>query len=177
METRNGATNAHKPGAKKKASTSDILGSISAPKEISGKWRHQYKSLLDLREHMMHRKNSFAEAAKEEQPVFSLHEADAGTDQYDMDFALSMVSAEQDALYEIEQAITRIRNGSYGVCEMTGVPIELERLDAIPWTRYSAAAQKELEKNGGGSRVKLASRGSFVSGETAEEEDDEEGTE
>jgi RNA polymerase-binding transcription factor DksA len=72
--------------------------------------------------------------------------ADAGTDSFDRDFALSMVSSEQEALYEIDEAIRRIREGNYGVCEITGKPISRERLKAVPFTRYSVEGQREIEK-------------------------------
>ena len=49
-----------------------------------------------------------------------MHQADAGSDAYDRDFALSLLSQEQDALYEIDQALKRIELGTYGVCEMSG---------------------------------------------------------
>ena len=93
--------------------------------------------------------------ASEEQPAFSLHMADAGTDQFDRDFALSMAS-EQNLLYEIEQAMNRIRGGSYGVCELTGKTIESERLKAIPWARFSAEAEKQLERDGMFERARFA---------------------
>ncbi|MET0261974.1 MAG: TraR/DksA C4-type zinc finger protein [Rariglobus sp.] len=73
--------------------------------------------------------------------------ADAGTDTFDRDFALSLVSSEQEALSEVEAAIKRIKDGSYGVCEVTQKPIAKERLLAVPFTRYSAEAQKDIEKN------------------------------
>ena len=58
-------------------------------------------------------------------------------------------------LLEVEFALSRIENGTYGICEMTGEPIEAERLRAIPWTRYSLQGQKELEKAGLGKRHSL----------------------
>jgi RNA polymerase-binding transcription factor DksA len=73
--------------------------------------------------------------------------ADAGTDTFDRDFALSLVSSEQEALSEIEAAIKRVYDGTYGICEHTGKPIAKERLLAVPFTRHSAQAQMEMEKN------------------------------
>ena len=52
-----------------------------------------------------------------------MHQADAGSDVYDRDFALSLLSQEQDALYEIDQALKRIELGTYGICEMSGKSI------------------------------------------------------
>jgi RNA polymerase-binding transcription factor DksA len=57
-----------------------------------------------------------------EASAFGMHQADAGSDAYDRDFALSLLSQEQDALYEIEEALKRIEMGSYGICEMSGKP-------------------------------------------------------
>lgn len=99
--------------------------------------------------------------------------ADAGTDTFDRDFALGMLSSEQDALYEIDEALNRIRDGTYGKCELTGKPIEPARLDAIPWTRFSAAAEKQLEREGALKRVRLGPRETVAKAETRGAEDEE----
>ena len=78
---------------------------------------------------------------------YSQHLADAGTDTADRDFALSLISNEQEALKEIADAIERMKKGGYGVCEITGKPIPHARLMAVPFTRYSLEGQKELERN------------------------------
>jgi RNA polymerase-binding transcription factor DksA len=96
--------------------------------------------------------------------------ADAGTDSFDRDLALSRISSEQDAVYEIDEALVRINRGTYGVCELTGKPIEHERLEAIPWTRFCVAAEKQLEREGQIRRTKLASREALARGVTAENE-------
>ncbi len=156
-----------------KASTSQILG-ISTGQRINPKWREAYDKLLELRDALLHAKADLQQAAKTDQHAgaFSMHMADAASDQYDLDFALGMMSSDQNALYEIDQALNRIRSGTYGVCEMSGVPIESERLEAIPWTRFSAEAQRQLEAQGivGGPKLgKLAS----IATPTAEEEDED----
>ena len=140
-----------------RASTQDVLGSGAQNKErISAKWRTHYDELIKARERLAHRRGELVRDASEEQPNFSLHMADAGTDNYDRDFALSMASSEQSTLYEIEQAINRIRADTYGICEVTGKPIELDRLKALPWTRFSAEAEKQLESEGAVRRARLA---------------------
>jgi RNA polymerase-binding transcription factor DksA len=73
--------------------------------------------------------------------------ADEGTDNFDPDFALSLVSSEQEALSEIQEAIDRIFDGTYGTCEITDEPISKERLLAVPFTKHSLEGQKDLEKN------------------------------
>lgn len=77
---------------------------------------------------------------------YSLHMADQGTDNYDREFALNLVSSEQDILYEIDEAIRRIDTGKYGICEMTGDQIERARLKALPHARFSVSAQSEMER-------------------------------
>jgi len=74
------------------------------------------------------------------------HSADHGTDNFDREFALSLASTEQDVLYEVEEALMRIEEGGYGVCELTGVQIERARLEVIPYTRYSVQAQAKMEQ-------------------------------
>ena len=58
------------------------------------------------------------------------------------------LSAEQDALYEVEEAIRRMETDTYGICEETGRQIEAGRLRAVPWTRFSHDAEARLEKEG-----------------------------
>ena len=77
---------------------------------------------------------------------YSIHMADQGTDNFDREFALNLASSDQDLLYEIDEALIRIENKTYGMCEMTGQPIEKERLKIIPQTRYCVAAQSEMER-------------------------------
>jgi RNA polymerase-binding transcription factor DksA len=153
-----------------KASTKDVLGSgNSAPERIEPKWREYYDQLVTMRSRLLSRREELVRDASEEQPVFSLHMADAGTDNFDRDFALSMASSEQSAVYEIEQALGRIRSGSYGVCELTGKPIETDRLKAVPWARFSTEAEKQLEKEGVVHRPRLAPlEGMPKTNETAE---------
>ncbi|MFH0907960.1 MAG: TraR/DksA C4-type zinc finger protein [bacterium] len=77
---------------------------------------------------------------------YSFHMADQGTDNFDREFAASLLTSEQDVLYEIDEAIRRIEAGSYGVCELSGKPIEKERLKVLPFARHSVAVQTEMER-------------------------------
>jgi RNA polymerase-binding transcription factor DksA len=72
--------------------------------------------------------------------------SDQGSENFDQVFALSLASSEQDTLFEIEDALRRIEDGTFGICEMSGALIEPARLEALPYTRYSVKAQSELEK-------------------------------
>lgn len=79
--------------------------------------------------------------------AFGMHQADAGSDAYDRDFALSLLGKEQDALYEINEALKRIETGTYGLCEGTGDRIPEERLEAMPFARYSVSYQEKIERS------------------------------
>jgi RNA polymerase-binding transcription factor DksA len=122
--------------------------------------RGQKEKLLQLRDAMV---DSMAGVAKDnlrsraegsEASAFGMHQADAGSDAYDRDFALSLLSQEQDALYEIDQALKRIELGTYGMCEMSGKPISHARLEAIPFARFTVECQSQLEKQNKASRVR-----------------------
>jgi RNA polymerase-binding transcription factor DksA len=100
--------------------------------------------------------------------------ADAGTDTYDQDFALGIASSEQQALFEIEEALNRIKTGRYGICEATGKRIDRARLEAVPWTRFSAEAERDLEASNAVDRRRIGERGDLLG---ATESPDEEETE
>jgi DnaK suppressor protein len=143
---------------RKPASSQDVLGTHPPEFKVPPKWKKYYQRLSQLREEFLGRKGGLISDARAQQPAFSLHMADAGTDNFDRDFALSMISSDQNALYEIEGAISRIRDGSYGTCELTGKPIPPERLEALPWTRFSADAEKQLEREGAVASTRLGRR-------------------
>jgi len=74
-----------------------------------------------------------------------LHPADIGTDTFDQDFALGMAATDRLLLQEIDDAIDRIVQRTYGVCQMTGKPIPKARLDAKPWAKYTVEAARLVE--------------------------------
>lgn len=163
-----------RPRRKTRAATADVLGQPPGPERINPKWRSHLRKLTELREHILRRQSGLAREAAEQQPAFSRHMADAGTDTFDRDFALGMLSSEQDALYEIDEALNRIRDGTYGKCELTGKAIEPVRLEAIPWTRFSAAAEKQLERDGAVKKARLGPRETVAKNDSSESDDDEE---
>jgi DnaK suppressor protein len=157
-----------------RASTKDVLGASTEPaKRIPTQWREHYNALVLFRNRLTERRGMLVRDASEEQPAYSLHMADAGTDTYDRDFALSIATSEQESLYEIDQAINRIQDGSYGSCELTGKPIEPERLKAVPWTRFSAGAEKELESKGAVKRARLGQLADLPKTSEPDREDEE----
>jgi DnaK suppressor protein len=158
-----------------KAATKD--SELGGEAKIKPEWQKYYRNLLDLRERLLNQMSGLAKESAEEMASYSLHMADSGTDNFDRDFALSLLSADQDAIYEIEEALKRIEKGTYGVCELTGKTIPKARLDAIPWTRFTVEAQAQLERDGALRQRKLGTLGTVDSSggvEPAEEEDEPE---
>ena len=74
-----------------------------------------------------------------------VHLADIGTDSYEQEFNLSLVAEERKTLIEIQKALGRIEEGSFGICQGLGTLIEKNRLEAIPWTRFSLKYAQMLE--------------------------------
>jgi DnaK suppressor protein len=172
---------AAKKVARGAASASAILGRAvmragtdSHPIKIKPRWAKYYNRLMDLRDQLLRQMSGLAKESAEEIPGYSLHMADCGTDNYDRDFALSLLSSDQDAIYEIEEALKRIQRNTYGICELTAKPIPKARLDAIPWTRFTVQAQAQLEREGGLRQRRLGSLGTVDSIAAAEIEEEEE---
>lgn len=140
--------------------TEAILGNNHKKLKLDPFVQQQRDKLLQLRDAMVDSMAGVAQdtlrsrAEGSEASAFGMHQADAGSDAYDRDFALSLLSQEQDALYEIDQALKRIELGTYGVCEMSGKPISHARLEAIPFARFTVECQSQLEKQNKASRVR-----------------------
>ena len=75
-----------------------------------------------------------------------IHMADIGTDNYEQEFALGLMDEEKKLLEEIDAALSRIEDGSYGICEATGKAISKARLKAKPWARYCVEHARKLEQ-------------------------------
>ena len=154
------SVNGHRKLGRPQTPTEAILGNNHKRRKLDPFTNGQRDKLLQLRDAMV---DSMAGVAKDnlrsraegsEASAFGMHQADAGSDAYDRDFALSLLSQEQDALYEIDQALKRIELGTYGVCEMSGKPIGHARLEAIPFARFTVECQSQLEKQNRASRVR-----------------------
>ena len=146
--------------------------------KVKAEWQKFYDNLLELREQLLKQMSGLAKESAQELAGYSLHMADSGTDNFDRDFALSLLSSDQDAIYEIEEALKRIEKDTYGVCELTGKPIPKARLEAIPWTRFTVQAQAQLEREGALRQRRLGALGTVDSVgvnevETEEEEPEE----
>ena len=147
---------ATKKTAKKASAKSSSSVAVSGGAPLSGKikknkyfkiaqLRDQLDRLLQLRERISGEISSISVnslAPTERDPSLS----DQGTDTFDREFALNQLSSEQDVLFEIDAAIRRLEEGTYGICEISGKPINIERLQALPYVRYTIETQSELEK-------------------------------
>jgi len=115
--------------------------------------KRQWKRLLDLRDQitdsMYGIQNDTIKNGSEgaDSSGSGMHQGDAGSDAYDRDFALTMLSKEANALGEIEQALQRLELGVYGICEESREKIPQPRLEAMPFARLTVACQAAKEKN------------------------------
>src|ERR1700716_4650957 len=177
-----------KSSRKRGTATADptaLLGNNNKDRKLDSFTRGQEEKLQQLRDAMVDSMAGVAQdtlrsrAEGNEASAFGMHQADAGSDAYDRDFALSLLSQEQDALYEIDQALKRIEVGTYGVCEMSGKPIPHARLEAIPFARFTVECQSQLEKQNKASRVRQSVTSLFglTDEEGAEGEEEEAKTE
>lgn len=125
-----------------------------SPKTIE----HFKKKLIAYRERITgdcttlrheHLQSSLRDAAGD-LSAYSMHMADVGTDTFERDLALTMVSSEQDLVYQIDQALSRIEEGEYGVCEGCGRSIKAARLRAVPWAEFCIRCKVREEQKGRG---------------------------
>jgi len=117
-----------------------------AGRKLTAKEVREFKDvLLTLRERVSGEYSALSRdnlEANQRDPSLS----DQGTDTFDREMELNMMGSEQEVIFEIDAALRRIEKGTYGVCELTGQPINFERLQALPYVRYTVRAQSELEK-------------------------------
>jgi RNA polymerase-binding transcription factor DksA len=142
--------------------------------KVKPEWAKFYDRLLELRDQLLSQMHGLAKESAQEMPGYSLHMADSGTDNFDRDFALSLLSSDKDAVYEIEEALKRIERNTYGVCELTEKTIPKARLEAIPWTRYTVEAQAQLERDGALRQRRLGQLGSIDTSAVPDVEHDDE---
>ncbi len=74
-----------------------------------------------------------------------IHMADMGTDNYEQEFTLGLMEKDRKLLRDLNDALAKIQNGTYGICEGTGKPISKARLEAQPWARFSIEYARKME--------------------------------
>lgn len=163
-------------GAAKTPKKADSGDKSAAPVKLSAFAIKQRQRLLDLRDELVDAMSGVAGEIKDsasgsDASGSGMHQGDAGSDAYDRDFALSMLAKEQDALYEIEQALKRIDRGVYGICEISGAKIPQPRLEALPFARLTVDCQAKWERDYGSQRFRPASEIGFSNGYFPDDED------
>jgi len=163
---------------KPKATTEAVLGNAIGNSRIPARWQTHYRRLIKMRDEINGERRRLVDHARElKHRAHGDNIADAGTDTYDQDFALGIASSEQQALFEIEEALNRVKTGRYGICEATGKRIDPARLEAIPWTRFSTEAERDLEASNAVDRARIGERRDLIGSAESLADDEEEPTE
>ncbi|MBM3248406.1 MAG: TraR/DksA family transcriptional regulator [Candidatus Omnitrophica bacterium] len=113
-----------------------------------------YKKLLtEIRDNIIDQIKHISESTQKSQrdasgdiSGYSFHMADVATDTYDREFSLSLASNDRQLLYDIDDALKRVEEGTFGMCEECSKPITKSRLKAIPYTKLCLGCQKKREK-------------------------------
>lgn len=113
--------------------------------KIPERWAWHYRTLMHLRQRALQAHDEHASQANLPPDTESNDPADAAQEQSIRDLLWTELGAENDRLLEIDSALARIREGTYGICETTGRSIGLARLRAVPWTRYCRTAAEARE--------------------------------
>src|SRR6266702_3981308 len=150
------------------ATTADILGSSRIGK-IPARWSKHYEQLCAQRDRLLARDGSTPECSLTKLDDLT----EAASDESQRCLSLLEASVTQATIIEVVEAIRRIERGTYGCCELTGDPIEAERLKAIPWTRFSLSGQSEMERSGWVRRHAIPSLESFTEAVSNDAEDSE----
>ena len=79
---------------------------------------------------------------------YTVHMADMSADTYERELAMNIASSEQQVLYQIDDALKRVDEGTYGTCQQCNTPIALSRLKAVPYTSLCIDCQREKEQKG-----------------------------
>lgn len=95
--------------------------------------------VLSMEEETLHRQRS-------DLSNMSIDMPDAGSDNYEIEHTLGLMDCERKLMKEIDEALDRMENGTYGICEGSGKSIPRARLEAIPWAKYCIAYASMLEK-------------------------------
>jgi RNA polymerase-binding transcription factor DksA len=156
-----------------------IVEPITDPKFLAFAEKQKHR-LLDLRDDIVDAMTGSAREAIRSSPEGSeasgsgMHQGDAGSDAYDREFALSVLAKDQSSLYEIDDALLRIKKGLYGLCEMSGKRIPIARLEAIPFARLTVECQGQWEKEHGKRQFRPSGSVGFSGGGIFEEDEETE---
>lgn len=77
---------------------------------------------------------------------YSQHQADEGTDDFDKTTTLNVTSKEYSIIRQIDRALEKIDEGTYGICDVSGEEIPKTRLEAVPYATMTVKSQEKFEK-------------------------------
>ena len=109
----------------------------------------RFKNRLEsLRDQMMHLIRDVREDVTSTDQVkgYSQHQADEGTDDFNRTISIEVTSKEFGILRQIERALEKINDGTYGICDITGEEIPMARLEAIPYATMTVKAQDKFKR-------------------------------
>lgn len=106
------------------------------------------KRLLEMRQQISKALKVSTEGVKQvdESTGYSQHQADQGTDDFDRTISLEVTTREYNLLRQIDRALEKIEENTYGICDVTGEEIPFARLNAVPYAVMTVKAQEKLEK-------------------------------
>ena len=116
---------------------------------LKAKELEKYKNeLIELRKQLTNSIQGVKEEVKEqdESKGYSQHQADEGTDDFGRTISLELTNKEYSVLKQIDRALAKIDEATYGMCDISGKEIPKKRLDAIPYATMTVDAQEKLEK-------------------------------
>lgn len=108
---------------------------------------HQRRTLLGDMDHMNNEAlHGDRQDSSSDLSTMPIHMADVGTDNYEQEFMLNLLETDRKLLREIDKALHKIEEGTYGICEGTGKQINRARLDAVPSARYCIEYARKIEQ-------------------------------
>ena len=117
------------------------------PAKVSKKELERYRRLLDEKKSSLSQEIAKTRSAEEETTEESTQDiADKAVSSYTREFLYSLTDGERGTLLQIDEALARIDEGSYGFCTNCGQPMAEKRLTAVPWAPYCVDCQELAEK-------------------------------
>ena len=138
-------TTAKKPAASKK----QYYSKADLKKIREGLVKKKARILEELMSLRGHSVNKSIKDASGDLSSYTFHMADMATDLYDREFSLEMAEGERERLFDLDDAIKRIDEGTYGKCDMCDKHISKQRLKVMPQAQYCIKCQEEVEKSEG----------------------------
>ena len=78
--------------------------------------------------------------------AYTVHMADMAADTYERELSMNIASSEQQILYQIDEALKRLDDGAFGLCQQCNQPISLSRLKAVPYASLCIECQRAKEQ-------------------------------